>query len=139
MFGRDDGDCTDRFNGAGEEALRDCDRSICPVAAQDFAFDSASISSCTAGCFSASCDWSRGLCTSARAAIAACPLFDAAALASIQIAQRRASLVFVYGGPSRCALIDQSPRPCKSFFYSVLPAPFNAPFVKSIRTALLQL
>ena len=83
----DDGDCVNtRMNAAGSAAGQVCDRETCSIFKQTNA--EASVGGCSAGCFTAACDWGRDTCVEPRANVQACPLIDAAAYASIKTAQR---------------------------------------------------
>ncbi len=96
---RDGGDCIARLDAAGTEAQGICNRSECTPLYQDKWVSNNIL--CKPECFTASCDWSRSMCSQERASIATCPLFDAIALASTHRARRSAPLVFVKGGSAR--------------------------------------
>ena len=53
---------------------------------------------CFPGCYSASCDWSKSMCSAVRESVASCQIFDAVALESLDSA---VELSFVLGGSCR--------------------------------------
>ena len=93
----DEGDCNDRFVKAGQEAAKECDRSVCRPLDQ---FYGERTPSCSQPCFKASCDWSHSMCSVQREHLSSCPLFDSAVLLSIRSEFNR-SLLFVQGGSAR--------------------------------------
>jgi hypothetical protein len=101
--GRDAGDCSGIFAESGSDVFGECDRSVCPVWLQDSADLARLRQTCQTPCFRASCDWSHSMCSTERASLAACPLFDAAVLQSISKARANRTLNFVMGGTARCA------------------------------------
>jgi hypothetical protein len=109
MVCRDDGDCNEVFSNAGQNALLPCDRSVCSTYLTDYDTNSFH---CTSSCFSASCDWSRSLCTPQKAVIASCPLFDASVLVSMRNQQKQRQLLFASGGSSRCVEISVVIQSC---------------------------
>ncbi len=101
LVGRDGGDCSSVFSGAGDQAFQECDRALCSHWFEEYAPTSAQ--SCQSECFTASCDWSRSMCSKERASLATCPLFDAAVLQSTTLASANRTLRFVVGGTARFA------------------------------------
>ncbi len=91
---RDGGDCWTLFSGAGNDAVKPCDRIACSVIDQDYNLRG----QCQAGCFSASCDWSKSMCAVERAHVASCQLYDSVAWSSFQ---SKSGLRFVAGGSAR--------------------------------------
>jgi hypothetical protein len=101
LFGRDGGDCSEVFSSSGADSFEQCDRDVCLPWLQDY--QSIYPQTCVSACFTASCDWSRSMCSKERASLATCPLFDAAVLQSITVASANRTLRFAMGGTARYA------------------------------------
>ena len=84
----DGGQCRRRFEEAGADAAAACDRAACAVWEERWSLQ------CVAGCVTAQCDWSEAnaRCRALLDPLAACPLFDAAAYASLR---RQTDVAFV--------------------------------------------
>jgi hypothetical protein len=110
---RDGGDCNINFYSAGNDSLSVCNRATCQSYFQDY--NSFFPQTCQSKCFTASCDWSRTMCSNERASIATCPLFDVVALRAIRQVQSSRALTFVNGGTARYQLGEDFARNRNSY------------------------
>jgi len=95
----DGGDCLPRLKSAGIDAAQTCNRKSCTIFGQMAKI--ATANGCSDNCFTASCDWSKMLCSEPREAIRECPLLDGVAYRSIKQQQNvSASPIFMVNGNS---------------------------------------
>ena len=83
----DGGDCRDVFENAGSNARNSCDMGGSRCYANNP--NAWTVGDCTQSCFlqGSTCDWALSMCSSEKASLASCPLFDLAAYKSMQVAE----------------------------------------------------